>query len=211
MTPTTSEPSSQIFIPILPILKPMALETPKYVVIEKEAQFEIRAYTEYIIATVSLEGLDFEQASIQGFRIIADYIFGNNTKRDKVAMTAPVMQKQVSQSEKIAMTAPVGLSQTADKHYQISFVMPKSYTLETLPKPNNEAVSLKLMPASKMAVLSFSGKVNEARVSKMTQELQTWMDKKKLKAKGEVSLARYSPPYIPVFMQKNELAFNLEA
>jgi hypothetical protein len=88
--------------------------------------------------------------------------------------------------------------------------MPKEYTLETLPKPNNQAVSLKVVPKSKRAVLTFSGRASEARVLKMTQELQTWMGKKKLRSKGEVSLARYSPPYIPVFMQKNEVAFNIE-
>lgn len=188
----------------------MALETPSYELLEKEGRFEIRSYQKYISASVSLEGLDFEQASNRGFRIIAEYIFGNNTKRDKVAMTTPVIQKQILQSEIIAMTAPVGLSQMDDKRYEVSFVMPKKYTLETLPQPNNDAVLLKLNPAKKVAVIHFSGKVSKEQVGKMTDELKAWMDKKKLKAWGEVSLAQYSPPYIPAFMRKNEVSFEIQ-
>jgi len=189
----------------------MALETPVYEVLEKEDKFEIRSYAPYIVATVRLEGQSFEQASNNGFRMIADYIFGNNTKQDKVAMTAPVIQKQVNESEKIAMTAPVTLSQNASNSYQVSFVMPKKYTLETLPKPNNTRVSLRPVPAMKMAVLLFSGGTSEERVSNMTEDLKAWLNKKELEGKGEVSLSRYSPPSVPRFMRKNEIAIELKS
>ncbi len=187
----------------------MALETPTYEVLEKEDNFEIRSYAPYIVATVTIEGFDFEQAGTAGFRLIADYIFGNNTKRDKAAMTAPVIQKQVNQSEKIAMTAPVTLSQNASNSYQVSFVMPRKYTLETLPKPNNSKVSLSPVLATKMAVLMFSGGTSEERVLKMTEGLKAWLAKKQLQSKAEVSLARFSPPSVPRFMRKNEIAIEL--
>ena len=75
----------------------------------------------------------------KGFRIIADYIFGNNTTAQKVPMTAPVTQQD---SQKIAMTAPV--TQQGDGNtWRVRFIMPSNYTLETLPKPNNPAIKLK--------------------------------------------------------------------
>ncbi|MCA9837518.1 MAG: heme-binding protein, partial [Trueperaceae bacterium] len=135
---------------------------------------------------------------------------GNNTKRDKLAMTAPVTQTPVSQSEKIAMTAPVKLNQTTDMHYEVSFVMPQEYTLETLPKPNNDAVSFRLIPPREVAVILFSGKVSEEKVAKMTDSLKAWMDKKKLKANSQASLAQYSPPFIPAFLRKNEISFEIK-
>jgi len=38
-----------------------------------------------------------------GFSIVAGYIFGGNTKKESISMTAPV----VATSESISMTAPV--------------------------------------------------------------------------------------------------------
>jgi len=164
----------------------MALETPGYKVLEKEAPFEIRSYETYIAATVMLDDVSFEQASNQGFRIVADYIFGNNTKRDKVAMTAPVIQTQVSTSEKIAMTAPVNLSQTAHNRYENSFVMPRQYTLETLPEPNNKEVALSIVQTARRATLSFRGNTSKNQVAKMNAALKAWTEKKGLGTSGNV-------------------------
>ena len=64
----------------------------------------------------------------QGFRLIAAYIFGQNAPRVKVEMTAPVKQ----QKQTIEMTVPVTQQAEGDA-WVISFIMPKSWTLDTLP------------------------------------------------------------------------------
>lgn len=83
----------------------MAIEEPKFTLLEKDQSFELRAYEPKLIAEVSLDG-DLSEASRKGFKLIADFIFGNNTaqtgKSEKISMTAPVAVK--SSSEKIAMT-----------------------------------------------------------------------------------------------------------
>ena len=68
-------------------------------------------------------------------------------------MTAPVTQQG---SEKIAMTAPV--TQQGDGNtWRVRFIMPSSYTMETLPKPNNPTVELKEVPAKRYVVIRFAG------------------------------------------------------
>lgn len=118
------------------------VERPDYEVISSAAQnIELRRYAPMIIAQVTVEGAR-EQAIGDGFRLLADYIFGNNTVSQEIAMTAPVQQQA---SEKIAMTAPVQ-QQAEGNAWTVSFVMPSDYTMETLPKPNNERVTLKQIP-----------------------------------------------------------------
>jgi len=87
----------------------MAIEEPKYEVIQTDGSFEIRKYTPILLAETVVDG-DMDEASTKGFRLIADFIFGNNQVIDanassKIAMTAPVTAEPVS--KKIAMTAPV--------------------------------------------------------------------------------------------------------
>ena len=129
----------------------MAIEEPKYEVLLTDKQFEVRKYAPVMVAETLVEG-DMDDASSKGFRLIADYIFGNNqlpnATSSKIAMTAPVILEP--QSSKIAMTAPVTLEpQSADanmqsaKQWLVQFVMPSQYTLATIPKPKNNAVSLR--------------------------------------------------------------------
>lgn len=76
---------------------------PKYTVISSEANMEIREYAPILVAQVTVTG-EREPAISAGFRLLADYIFGNNEGSQKIKMTAPVVQQE---GEKIAMTAPV--------------------------------------------------------------------------------------------------------
>jgi SOUL heme-binding protein len=126
------------------------VEQPKYRVVESSGNIEIRDYAPMIVAEAEVAG-DRRDSIGKGFRIIADYIFGNNTSAQKVPMTAPVTQQG---NEKIAMTAPV--TQQGDGNiWRVRFVMPSSYTMETLPKPNNPAVKLKEIGAKRYAAIRF--------------------------------------------------------
>ena len=107
------------------------VEKPDYKVIQSEQNIEIRQYEPMIIAEVEVDGKR-EDAIRDGFRLIADYIFGNNTVEQNISMTAPVQQKE---NQKIAMTSPVQ-QQLAGKSWQISFVMPSKYNMDSLPVPN---------------------------------------------------------------------------
>ncbi|MCA9357381.1 heme-binding protein [Candidatus Nomurabacteria bacterium] len=99
------------------------IEEPKFTTIEKRSGYEIRQYTPYIIAETDVIG-EYNEATSKGFGIIADYIFGNNTSRASIAMTAPVLENETS--EKIAMTVPVIDTKKNENSRTISFVLPRS-------------------------------------------------------------------------------------
>jgi hypothetical protein len=183
----------------------MATEEPKYSVIEKAGEFELRAYDPKIIAETLVSG-SMDSASSAGFRLIADFIFGNNTAstggNKKISMTAPVTME--AQSEKISMTAPVSMQQ-AQGQWRIHFVMPSEYTLDTLPKPNNSEVMLRKIPASNYAVIRFSGLAGEDKTATKTAELLAWLKAKAITPIGKPELARYNPPWTLPFLRRNEV------
>lgn len=186
-------------------LNVMATEEPKYELIEKSGDFELRQYHPMLIAEVLVDG-NMDQASSKGFRLIADYIFGNNITRTgssgKINMTAPVTIEP--RSEKISMTIPVTLEKISGQ-WRVNFVMPSQYSLDTIPSPNNKQVKLREIPARQVAVLEFSGFANETNTAKRTQELLKWMDKKNLISTSSIELARYNPPWTLPFLRRNEI------
>ena len=188
----------------------MAIEEPKYTVTEKADNFELRSYAPKIIAEVEVSG-SMDQASSRGFRLIADFIFGNNKAPDgetaKISMTAPVtmeVQPDKEKSEKISMTVPVSMAQVGEK-WLVHFVMPSEYTMATLPKPNNSAVKVRELPPTQYAVIRFSGFTGAKKVDKKTNELLAWMSLKGLKPVGQPELARYNMPLTPPFFRRNEV------
>lgn len=181
------------------------IETPDYKVVESKENIETREYAPMIIAVVETKG-EGQKARGNGFRLLADYIFGNNTVRQKIAMTAPVQQQQ---SRKIAMTAPVQ-QQAAGDSWQVSFVMPSKYTLATLPTPNNKAVTLKEVPAKKFVVIRFSGKNSDKNVMAHEKKLMDYIKAQEIKIIGSPKYAFYNPPWTPPEMRRNEVMVEIE-
>ncbi len=181
----------------------MAVEEPSFTIVVQEGAFEIRDYPALVVAEVVVTGAQKEAAS-QGFRLLAGYIFGGNTKRQDIAMTAPGAQER--SSEKIAMTAPV--TQTLDAgDWTVRFTMPSAYSLETLPHPNDPRVQLRTLPPARFAVLQFSGLAQPDDVAARTAELATLVQAKGLRVLGPSSLSQYNPPWTPWFMRRNEVMF----
>jgi hypothetical protein len=186
----------------------MAIEEPKFSVLDKTPPFELRSYAPMILAEAQTEG-DLDEASSQGFRLIAGYIFGQNQVSEKIAMTVPVaVEEQAPKSAKIAMTAPVNIESNAGK-WTVSFVMPSEYTMESLPKPLNPRVQLRQIPAVKRAVIVFTGFNSEHKVAEKTLELEEWMRSKNLQAVGVPRFARYNPPWSIPFLRRNEIMIDV--
>ena len=186
----------------------MATDEPEFRLILKEDKFEIREYIPKIIAQIEVFG-DFDDASSKGFKILADYIFCNNTINDgnsRIEMTAPVEMEPISQ--KINMAKPL-LTQGRDNDWIISFIMPNEFTLETLPKPNNKSIKILSLPKEKYAVIVFSGLVRESSYLEKEKLLNQFIKEKKLKTSGEIKIARYNPPWTLPFFRRNELMIKI--
>ena len=176
------------------------VEEPSYEVISSHKSIQIRRYHAMLVAEVTQKG-DRKTAISKGFRVLADYIFGNNTVQQKIAMTAPVSQ---TKSEKIQMTAPV-VQAPIKNAWKIQFVMPKIYRLETLPKPNNELIQIKQVPEQKRVVIRFSGKANDFKIRQKEQELTQYIEDQNLEVNSTVFYAFYNPPWTPPFLRRNEI------
>jgi len=183
----------------------MAIEEPKYIVTEASGAFELRTYKPMIVAETRVSGT-MDKAGTNGFKAIAGYIFGDNTSNSnassKINMTAPVSMKL--ESEKINMTAPVSMQQK-DGQWLVHFVMPESYTLSSLPTPNNAAVVLREVPAHNYAVIRFSGFTGPIKVDRKITELMTWLDEKGITPISEPAMARYDAPWVLPFLRRNEI------
>ncbi len=183
------------------------VEEAAYEVVKKGEGYEIRRYAPSILAQARVSG-SYEEALNEGFRIVAGYIFGGNTSREKVAMTAPVTEQKAT-SESIAMTAPVTASQDGDERV-ISFVMPKGYTLETLPVPNDARVKLVSVPEREMAVITFSFYRTTDRVKEMEQKLLELLARDNLSIIGAPIYAGYNAPWTPPWLLRNEVMVEVE-
>lgn len=201
-TETKVRPSARACFWALALLIPagnaMAVEEPTYQTLVKDGAFELRRYPSLVVAETVVKG-DMDAASNQGFRRIADFIFGNNAattadKKTTIAMTAPVVVEPVSDPD--FKSAP---------EWRVQFVMPGQYSLDSLPRPNNPAVELRQAPARTAAVVTYSGLNGEAKVQAKIEELKAWLAARELVPLTPPQLARYDPPWTLPPWRRNEI------
>lgn len=183
------------------------IEKPAYTVLEKRDGYEIREYESYIVAETIVSG-NRQEALTKGFQIIADYIFGNNASKNSIAMTSPVLESQTS--EKISMTSPVLSTENSLESRTISFVLPSKYTLETLPTPNNAAVTIREVPSHKVAVLKFTWYATTPRIEKKKETLISLLENDQVLVTGDIQVAQYNPPLSMPLMLRNEIIVPIE-
>ena len=192
---------------IIGAIDAMAIEEAKYEVIKRDSKFEIRDYESHILAETVVQG-NLEDAGSEAFKRLFRYISGDNRSGDKVAMTAPVSQKPMG--EKIKKTAPGG-QQRLGESWAVSFMMPGSYNLDTLPEPEDPKVTLRQVPARRMAAVRYSGFWSEKGYLRYKAELESWIDRMGLTIVGDPIWARYNPPFMPWFLRRNEILIPVDA
>lgn len=203
-------------------------EQPRYEVVGRVGEAEIRRYAPQIAAEAVVEG-PVETARNEGFRRVAGYIFGDNTaqasvamtapvvqgrepsgKSESIAMTAPVVQARAGRSESIAMTSPVVQQPAGAESWSIQFIMPSKYTMETLPQPNDPRVRLVEIPARTFAVVRFSGLGKADAVAQHEKALDAALAGSAWRASGEAVTWYYDPPWTVPFLRRNEVARPVE-
>ena len=180
------------------------VEQPDYKVEKQDGSIEIRSYGPMIAAEAVVQG-ERKSAINEGFRLIAGYIFGKNEPQAKIDMTAPVEQQK---SQKIAMTAPV-TQQGVENSWTVRFIMPKSWTMQTLPAPSDPRVKLEPLPARRFLVVTFSGLARDEAIKSRTAELRQYATSHTLATVGEPVLAFYNPPWTLPMLRRNEIMLEL--
>lgn len=167
------------------------VETVKYKTIKSQDNIEIRLYEPTIIAKVHING-NREDAIKKGFTLLSDYIFGNNLIKQDIPMTTPVQQKYIGD------------------YWQISFIMPSKYNIDTLPKPKNESVIIQNIPPQQFIVIRFAGKHSDSNIQKQEKKLMQYIQSNNISVVGAPKYAFYNPPWTLPFMRRNEIMIEIQ-
>ena len=168
------------------------VENQKYKILSKADEIEIREYSSAIYASVTLDNSKKQQNS--SFRILAGYIFGENDKNQKIAMTAPVHIYEKNNQGKQLMT--------------MKFVMPGEYEMKDLSKPNDSRVEIKKSGEKKYAAISFNGYNNDYKFNLYSKKLKEYLDSENILYINTPIFLGYDPPY-KFWKRKNEVLFEI--
>lgn len=129
-------------------------------------------------------------------------------------MTTPVITRRTqSDGERMEMTTPVITKKAEDQEkWRMSFVMPSKYGSD-LPLPKDSSVIIKEVPSKTVAVVAFSGFVNDEEVKTRESRLRA-----ALKGDAEfqvndgalIEVAQYNPPFTLPFTRRNEISLEVE-
>jgi hypothetical protein len=179
------------------------VEEPRFTVIDHVGAVEIRRYDARTAAETSVTGTALSSRNV-GFQRLAGYIFGGNTAKTSIAMTAPVAQSGKSQT--IDMTAPVSQTRGADGTWVIRFFLPASLTAADAPVPNDPKVSVVTVPPETYAVLRYSGSIAPEAVAEASANLMKGLAGSKWQPQGEPVAWFYDPPWTLPPLRRNEAA-----
>ena len=176
----------------------MSYEEPEYSIVKKTDVYEVRQYKQRTVAEVTYGEED------SGFRVLFDYISGANKGSKEVEMTIPV-----TQSKKIDMTVPVTQS-ASDGEMSMRFFLPKQYSKQNAPEPNDERIKIIDLPEEYFAVISYSGFASDSNFEKHHKELKAALDRDGMVIKGPPIKATYNSPFTPPFLRRNEAMYPLD-
>jgi SOUL heme-binding protein len=181
----------------------MAIEKPDYEVIHADGDVEYRRYASYIIAETEIFDVDdWNDASNEGFKRLFDYITGDNSGQEKIAMTAPVQQSKI-QAEDVRFNQAEPLGDGAG--WKVSFMLPSSYSLDAAPAPEDDRIKIRLVPEKLVAAVRYSGRWTTRNFDKHESRLMTALSKANIETLGVPEAAFYNPPFVPPFMRRNEI------
>ena len=184
------------------LAKAKGAQKPDYDVQAADGAFEIRHYPPLLLAeTLVTDAHDRKQALEKGFRMLADYIFAKSRKGEKIAMTAPVL----SDHQQGATTR----SGDARPGWRVRFIMPHSYTRESLP-PAPVGIDITELPSRRVAVVRFAGLVSDKMLAEKEDALRHWLGERGEAKSGAAEYGFYDAPFIPGPLRRNEVLVPLD-
>jgi hypothetical protein len=192
---------------------PPGLETPKYDVIVKRRNFELRNYEGFSVCSVKMNkprpdssktDRKLSQPQLPGassFGALAGYLFGKNKDQISMKMTTPVLTSGEGDDKEMA------------------FVLPSSYwgeeSLLKAPLPlDNSLVQLKRDNGGQRAVVMFSGFANVKDVALKKKELISSLEDDKnwdILPNANFTVAQYNDPFTPPWKRRNEISIPVQS
>ena len=163
------------------------LEKPKYKVLSQDGDYQIRLYQKTLWVEVQVSNTDYKSMSREGFRPLANYIFGGNVEKKSMSMTASVSIVEDSSSP------------------SMRFYMPSDRNVDNLPKPNKKEILFVQLPERKLATYSFGGILDQKKKIDALKKLRTWCHKNKIQIKSPAEVFGNNAPYEVI--RNNEVAF----
>jgi hypothetical protein len=173
----------------------MGSESPTYRVEGRIGEIELRRYEPYVAAETLVRG-SLERAGNGGFRLLAGYIFGGN-------------QTASGDSTKIAMTSPV-IQDRVGGDYRVRFMMPTSYTGDSLPTPKDSRVTISEVGPRLLAAIRYGGRWSRGGYERHLAILSEALERAGHTVVGEPIWARYDPPWTPWFRRHNEVLIAID-
>jgi hypothetical protein len=183
-------------------------EEARYRVLSTDGEFELREYENHVVAQTLVEAT-FDDAGGIAFGRLFRYISGENAGNAEMAMTAPVLVDPTVSGEKIEMTAPV-IGRPVATGWRYQFVLPAEYTAANTPTPTDPAVTIEVVPKSRVAALRFSGSSSEAGIREKTDRMLAWLTANNFELASQPRWAGYDPPWTIPFLRRNEILVEVE-
>jgi len=158
-----------------------------YVLIKEIGEVEIRSYKPQLCA--SYGDNDNKQNQNNYFQILAKYIFGDNDKNERIAMTSPVVIQLFNKNKML-------------------FIMPEKYDKKSIPIPNNNKIKIITTNYKQKAIIKYSGYSNKEKEKKKIEELKNILNKNGISYNNTFELLVYDPPY-KLFNRRNEIAVDI--
>ena len=165
-------------------------EVQSYRVLKAHKGFEVREYDPHTLVTTWQAG-DLGASAYNAFGYLASFIGGNNQKRQPIAMTAPVVQRE------------------SGSGFEVSFVMPSD--MSDIPLPTSNTLKIEQFPSSTFAAITFSGFAREALFRAKELKLRELLAAQGYRAIGQPRFARYNGPWTPGPLRRNEVLLEIES
>ena len=171
---------------LLPYSTTMANEEASYDVVHKTDIYEVRYYSDRLVAQVKNKGDN------NSFRKLFNYISGENKNSEKIAMTIPVTQTK------------------KDGELFMQFYLPSKFNKETTPIPTNPDLEITTIPEGYFAVIKFSGRSSDKNFEKHNKILKQKLLDDKIPINGFAVRATYNSPFTLPPLRRNEAMFSID-
>lgn len=136
-----------------------------------------------------MNSTSYKQGSSKGFSILANYIFGGNDRKQRIAMTSPV-------------------TMTLEDNMRVMFMIPNSLERDDMPLPNDRLIDFILEPKKTLAVVTFGGWSSDKKIAKYKSRLTEALSNEGIQHENKFFVFGYNPPY-EIFNRRNEVAVEI--